>query len=79
MLPHDDLVAWVGGHTTALETASWKGKGIYSWSRAKRAMVETLRTTQFRNFHLCAVRSFCPRSAPTADVANARCIRRLDD
>ncbi|RWO51193.1 hypothetical protein [Mesorhizobium sp.] len=42
VLPHDDLVAWVGGHTTALETASWKGKGIYSWSRAKRAMVEFL-------------------------------------
>ena len=40
-LPHDDLVAWVGKHTTALQTASWN-HGTYSWPRPTRAMAQFL-------------------------------------
>jgi len=42
LLPHDDLVDWVREHTTALETASWREQGLYSWPRPTRAMMEFL-------------------------------------
>jgi hypothetical protein len=46
LLPHDDLVAWVQEHTTALETASWIERGVYSWPKPTAAMKEFLRRYQ---------------------------------
>jgi hypothetical protein len=43
MLPHDDLVDWAREHTTALKTASWIERGVYSWPRPTLAMMEFLR------------------------------------
>jgi hypothetical protein len=43
LLPHDDLVAWAREHTTALKTASWIERGVYSWPRPSAAMLEFLR------------------------------------
>jgi len=43
LLPHDEFVEWVRQHMTALETASWKKQGLYSWPRATRAMMKFLR------------------------------------
>jgi hypothetical protein len=42
LLPHDALVTWARAHTTALESASWKEQGVYSWPRASRAMMQFL-------------------------------------
>lgn len=42
LLPHDDLVEWVRDHTSALETASWRDKGAYSWPQASVAMLRFL-------------------------------------
>jgi len=44
VLPHDDLDAWAREHTTALESASWKVKGLYSWPSASRAMMQFLQS-----------------------------------
>lgn len=38
LIPHDDLVSWVGEHTTALLSSSWRDRGAYSWPRPSRAM-----------------------------------------
>lgn len=46
LLPHDDLVAWVREHTTALKTASWIERGIYSWPKPTATMLEFLRRYQ---------------------------------
>ncbi|RWP11965.1 MAG: hypothetical protein EOR01_33430 [Mesorhizobium sp.] len=46
LLPHDDLVAWVREHTTALETASWNEQGVYTWPRATGAMMQFLQQYQ---------------------------------
>lgn len=41
-LPHDNLVEWVGKHTTALRTASWNERGSYSWPHPTRSMAQFL-------------------------------------
>jgi hypothetical protein len=42
VLPHDELVTWVGDHTNALKTRSWLVDGIYSWPRPSRDMSDFL-------------------------------------
>lgn len=42
LVPHDALVAWVGANTGALATASWVGRGHYSWPATPRAMLAFL-------------------------------------
>lgn len=47
ILPHDDLVAWAGRNTNALQTASWREDGIYSWPRPTRDMLKFLQPYSF--------------------------------
>lgn len=42
-VPHDELVAWVGENLNALNTKSWREKGIYSWPQASDKMTDYLR------------------------------------
>lgn len=42
IIPHDDLVAWAGLNTKALQTVSWRENGIYSWPRPTRDMLKFL-------------------------------------
>lgn len=48
LLPHDDLVAWVRYHTSALETLSWTEGGAYHWPRASVAMTHFLERYRVR-------------------------------
>ncbi|WP_425046541.1 hypothetical protein [Primorskyibacter sp. S87] len=46
LVPHDELVGWVGENLNALNTISWRDKGLYSWPKAPDLMVEFLRRYQ---------------------------------
>jgi hypothetical protein len=43
VLPHDDLVFWARENTSALQTASWSVRGLYSWPSTTRGMLTFLR------------------------------------
>jgi hypothetical protein len=42
-VPHDLLLEWVESNTGALETRSWRDKGLYSWPRPSRKMTAFLK------------------------------------